>query len=311
MRFALDLLEYVALRVGECASQRMGPDRAYGLGRRLGRLGHALLASRRRTAHDNLARASLGSRDDLACIERRAFENLCGNVMESLAVLRRPAPYLDHGVTFDGLEHVHRALARGRGAIVAIAHLGNWELAGLAAARRGFPITSIVRPMHNAALDRFFVAARERTGQKTLTNRGSLCRMIRALRENRLLIVPCDQWPKSGVRVTFLGRPTISTRTPATLALRTGAPVLPVDLYRAGSEHRVTVHPPIEPESRRASADPVAAITQEVCRTLEGFIRAHPDQWLWMHDRWKPLGAMAPAADARPPLAPAPLAARG
>lgn len=304
-------MEYVALRIGESVSQRLGPDRAYDVGRSVGRLGHALLASRRRTARDNLARASIGSHDDLVRIERGAFENLCGNVMESLAVLRRPAPTLDEDVAFGDLSRVHEALARGRGAIVAMAHLGNWELAGLAAARRGLPITSIVRPMRNAALDRFFVDARERTGQRTLANRGSLCRMLAALRENRILVVPCDQWPKSGVRVSFLGRPTLSTRTPATLSLRTGAPILPVNLFREGRTHRVEVSDPIVPDAYRAAADAVAAITQDVCRVLEGFIRAHPEQWLWMHDRWKPLAATEGPADAPPPLAAAPAAARG
>lgn len=272
-------LEYALFRSVQSASRILGPDRAYRLGSAIGRLGFGLMPRRRRLARENVWRAlpSLARGTGIEATAAGAFEHFSGSVMESMATAGRRAD-----VVFENLEIAAEALARGRGIVSVIAHLGNWEVAGMAAARLPIPIVSVARPVHNSVLDAYFERARALTGQRIVSNRGTIHRLTRIVAENVMLIIPCDQWPKRGVSVEFFGRPTLFLRTPAVLALRTGAPIVPINIFRERGRHRVVLTEPIQP------AGDVRSITRRIAARLESFIREHPDQWMWMHDRWKP-----------------------
>ena len=280
-------LEYALFRSVQSAARILGPDRAYRIGSMIGAAGFRILPNRRRLSRENVWRALPALRRGTGIEETAAgaFEHFSGSVMESMGSAgRRPR------VSFENLKVAADALSRGRGIVSVIAHLGNWEVAGMAAARLPIPIVSVARPVHNPVLDAYFDRARARTGQRIVGNRGTIHRLTRIVADNVMLIIPCDQWPKRGVTVEFLGRPTLFLRTPAVLALRTGAPIIPINIFREPgprSSHRVVLTAPIVPTGREA--DPVQAITQRIAARLESFIREHPEQWMWMHDRWKPV----------------------
>jgi len=186
---------------------------------------------------------------------------------------------------FDVAEAVIR---EGRGLIVAIGHLGNWEIIGLAICKAGYPLNSLARPIANPWIDAWLTRFRTQTGQKIIYKNHALGEMVRVLQRKEILIVQVDQNAKSaGVMTTFFDRPASTHRSPAILSLKYGTPIIVANIYREGNLHHCVLNDPIRPEAYRAHADPVLAITQEYTTQLEAFVRAHPEQWLWAHDRWK------------------------
>ena len=112
--------------------------------------------------------------------------------------------------------------------------------------------------------------------------------MVRVVRKNEILIIQIDQDARhAGVFVDFLGRPASTHRSPAVLSLKYGTPIVVADIYREGGIHHAVVSDPIYPDGFRSHPDPVKARTQAYTSRFEECVRAHPDQWFWMHDRWK------------------------
>jgi KDO2-lipid IV(A) lauroyltransferase len=176
----------------------------------------------------------------------------------------------------------------GRGVIVVIGHLGNWEIGGLASTLAGYPIESLARPIDNPWIDRYLKRIRTQTGQKMIPRDRALGEMIRVLRRGGMLVVQVDQDARNvGVYVNFFGRPASTHRAPATLSLKYNAPVVLVNTYREDRLNYAVCSEPIYPDLFRDRPDPVKALTQAYSDRFEEFVRLHPDQWFWMHDRWK------------------------
>lgn len=191
-------------------------------------------------------------------------------------------------VSLERFEVFDRCLREGKGCIAVIGHLGNWELAGLATTLAGYPLNSLARPIENPWLDRYLMRFRTSTGQRIIPKYHALGEMIRVLQRNEILVVQVDQDARhSGVYVDFFGRHASTHRSPALLALKYGAPVVVANIFRDGGLNRCVLSDPISPETFRAKEDPVHALTQAYTAEIERCIRAHPDQWFWVHDRWK------------------------
>jgi KDO2-lipid IV(A) lauroyltransferase len=258
------------------------------VGRRLGDVLWLALPGRRRVALGNLEVAfgtewSAAERRGLA---RRSFQHLGMSLVEVCALLFRPPHVLLSRVTMDGLHHLEAAAAEGRGVLALSAHCGNWEL--LAAACRLAPaeLSVIVRPMDDPVLDRVVALVRRRTGAQAIAKRHALPQILRALKARRMVAMLLDQNAArhEGVFAPFFGRPASTTRALAVIALRTGAPVVPVFIRReADGRHVVEVLPPIVPPADRS----VAGYTARFNREIEGAVRRAPDQWFWLHDRWR------------------------
>jgi KDO2-lipid IV(A) lauroyltransferase len=179
---------------------------------------------------------------------------------------------------------MREAMARGKGTIVSIGHLGNWELAGAIFCEKFHTLHSVYRPLDYAPLDRLVLRIRRSTGMEMIPNEQALARIARILKKNGTVALLTDQDARQdGIFVQFFGRPASTLPTPAILALRFGTPIIPVNIYRSGSTHVARFDPPIYPE---AYSD-AAAITQEIQKRLENFVREHPAQWFWLHRRWK------------------------
>jgi KDO2-lipid IV(A) lauroyltransferase len=188
-------------------------------------------------------------------------------------------------VRFDILE---RCRQEGLGVIVVIGHLGNWEVGGLAVTLAGFPIQSLARPITNPWIDRYLNRFRTQTGQRTIPRDRALGEMIRVLSKGGMLVVQVDQDARNlGVYVNFFGRPASTHRAPATLSLKYRSPVVLVNTYREGQINYAVCSEPIYPDGFRDRPNPVKALSQAYSARFEEFVRQHPDQWFWMHDRWK------------------------
>lgn len=287
-RFAL---EARAAAVVTRALARLPRRAALALGRRLGALWSEVDRRHVAIAADNLRRAFPHWPDAQAWRTARGVYAHFGAAMLDLLWLDGRARDVVLGmVEVEGREHVEQALARGRGALLVTAHIGNWELHGLAHGWLFGPIGVIARPLDNPRLDDRLCALRTRGGNTVIYKRKALATVLRLLREGKGVAVLIDQnvQEKDGIFAEFFGRPAATTTVAAALALKTGCAVLPTRaILQRDGRYRLVYDPPlrIEPTGDR-DAD-IAAITQALTHVIEGWVRDTPEQWLWMHRRWK------------------------
>jgi KDO2-lipid IV(A) lauroyltransferase len=265
------------------------------VGRRLGDLAWVTLRARRAVTLDNLQRAFGGERDggELRRLGRRSFEHLGMNLVEACVFFFRPPAVLLSRVTLEGVEHLRAAAASGRGILLLTAHFGNWELLAASHALSGFALSVVVRPLDNPVLDRVVARFRRRAGVELIAKRRALREVLDALRRRRMVGVLLDQNAArgEGVFVPFFGVPASTSKALAVVALRAGAPVTPVFIRRdAGGRHTVHIEPALPPPP---DGD-VTAYTATFNRAIEAAVRSAPEQWFWMHARWK----TRPRADA-------------
>jgi KDO2-lipid IV(A) lauroyltransferase len=270
---------------------------ALAAGRLLGDLARAALPGRRRVVMSNL-QAALGDRLDPAALSRlgRANYRHYGVVLAEFLRL----PLLDDGALLDcvavtGLDHVRDARARGRGLIVLTAHTGNWEYLAAAQAAWGLDIAVITRRAGNRQVDAFWQDLRRRRGTRFLESHGSMGEIMRHLRTGGAVGMAIDQHEggTSGVRAPFFGRDAGTVKAPAVLAARLGCPVIMALSWRDDDgRHHASFSPELPLVEGRDLPGTVALTTASYNAKLEQFVRDHPEQWTWIHRRWKP----APAA---------------
>jgi len=222
---------------------------------------------------------------------RRVYEHFGRSLVEVAVAHRllRPSTIGRH-VTILNERYLRDVIAAGKGAICVTAHLGAWEILGLVLRQYGVDPVSVYRPAHNPLMDRELRRRRVLLGQRVIPRVGALPILLRTLRRNGYIALVVDQYAKGdGVWAPFFGRPASTTPTPALLALRTGAPILLGGARRIEGTYRFEMfldEPLYVTPGADRDAD-VLRVTAEISRRLEGFIRQCPEQWLWMHRRWR------------------------
>ncbi len=291
------------------ALTRLLPMRAVlALGTLLGRAFYLFDRGHRRLAIDNL-RAAFPVRTDAECraISREMFSHF-GRLLVVLLKFStmRPQDMLAC-VEFDGEDRVLHAHAQGRGALLFTGHFGYWEINALVHALAIKPMAVLARPLDNPLLHDLLESVRTSTGNAVFYRRGAIRRVLRALESNQAVAFLIDQHmqPADAVYVDFFNRPAATTSALAALALRTGAPVVPVfALPLPGGRFRMVYEHAVEPP-RADDEDAIREFTQRCTDVLEMYVRRYPELWLWMHRRWRdvPAGAsvrgMFPAATDR------------
>jgi|GEM_PF-198743 len=274
--------------------------------RRLARTAGALVAwlawalrIRRRTVMENLALAfPERSEAERRGIARATYRHLGRAAPEFLLAPALGREELDRLFVYQGWERFEEARARGRGVIACTGHLGNFELLAAAHNLKGVPITMITRRMGRMGANDAWRRARARAGVEELVVRKgeTLKAAVRALRQGRVLgyVIDQNQPRHRAVFPTFFGVPAATSPAPAILALRTGAAVIFIAaIALADGRHRVVIEGPLTvPRSGDRERD-VLAFMQDLNDRLERMVRAHPDQWYWLHRRWKTRPAQA------------------
>jgi KDO2-lipid IV(A) lauroyltransferase len=241
-----------------------------------------------RIARRNLTSAFPNLTDDeLEATVRDVWENL-GRVAGEFPHLPRLDVYGDPRVTVDGVEHIDRLRDDGLPGIFFTAHIGNWELAAIAVTQRGLPLGVVYRAANNPTADDLIRRGRANLpGELLPKGRDGAKRAIAILQAGGHLGLLPDQKMNDGIAVPFFGRPAMTAPALAQFALKYDCPVVAIHVVREGGfRFRIVVEPPL---AIRRSGDrhaDVAAITAEVNRTIERWIRATPGQWLWLHRRW-------------------------
>lgn len=189
-----------------------------------------------------------------------------------------------------GLEVVESAVREGRGVIILSAHLGNWEIGGSALVARGFPLDVVVARQRNQLFDRYLTRSRERLGFGIIPRHEGRRGVLAALKAGRLAGILGDQDARrAGVFVDFFGRPASTARGPAVLALRSGALIVTLFAVRLPG-WRPRYHVCLEALEETAAAgraETVAAMTQAFTTRIEEYVLRYPDQYFWLHKRWK------------------------
>lgn len=236
----------------------------------------------RKVAARNLQLAGYGARPDI-------IDQVFESIARLLATFARFPSIHRHNIhewiRYEGFEHYEEAKRRGRGVLFATAHLGNWELSAYAHALLTEPMNIVVRPLDNAPVDALVEHRRGLSGNRVINKKDAARGILSALRNNEAVGILVDQnsLPGEGVFVDFFGVPASTNAAFAKLAAHSGAAVIPGFALWSPGENKYVLrfYPPVE-----ITGD-TQADTQRLHSVIEGVIRAHPGQWLWIHRRWK------------------------
>lgn len=282
---------YLGYRAGAEVARVLPPALAHPLARVAARTFLAASPERRHQVARNLERVSVVplDADALRRATDQVFEHYARYWYELFRLPYDDVAALDARADCEGFEHLEAAAADHQGVVLALPHLGNWDFAGAWLAQRGYGVTAVAEPVDPPELFDWFVATRARIGIEVVAlGRDAGPAVLRHLRAGRVICLVCDRdITGDGVDVSFFGERTRLPAGPATLALRTGAPVLPVGLYfLPGERHRFRILPPLPAERRGRLRDDVERVTQQLADIFEDLIRAAPEQWLMMQPNW-------------------------
>jgi KDO2-lipid IV(A) lauroyltransferase len=276
----------------------------------LGALAYYLSARYRDVADKNLKIAfgdSLTEKQRQALI-KRVFQSFALSMSEFLSAPRLTPDQIRARVQADSFASVDTLLARGKGMIVVTAHFGNWELLARRAALEGYRFTVVARQSEDESFNAITDRLRENGGY-TVHPRGASPRpILQHMRQGGVLAILPDQ-KSEDIFVPFFGRLAGTVAGPAVLALRTGAPILPIFCpRRSDGTYRVVIKPEIDTTPTGDSEADTLRIMTEINHVIESMIREYPEQWLWLHDRWR----VAPPEEASSRIAtPLPAEQRG
>ncbi|HEX7344648.1 MAG TPA: lysophospholipid acyltransferase family protein, partial [bacterium] len=192
-------------------------------------------------------------------------------------------------VDLEGLNVLDAARAAGRGGIVVSGHFGNWELMGASVAVLGYPVSYVVTRQENELVERQMDHLRRRASIDLIKRRDATKGVLKALRENRLVAILSDQDAhEAGAFVPFFGRVASTPRGAAIFALRTGAALIFAESYRQGRGKLKIILELIRMNDLSADhGEAVHELVRRFTARLEEAVRQHPEQWFWMHRRWK------------------------
>ncbi len=288
-----DYLTYLVVRVVVCLIQMLSYGLARGISKQLSRLMYQVDRRHRQVAFDNLKQALPHVEDDQQRDEivRAVYRHFCLLLVEIIQVPRKlhPTNWRQHLDLAGGRELVD-ALLSDRPLLLVTGHFGNWELGGYVLGLLGFNTYAIARTLDNSHLDDFFRGFRERTGLKVLAKKDDFDNIQSVLAGGGVLATLADQDAGArGLFVDFFGRPASTHKAVALLALEYNVPMLVIGTPRVGEpmKYQVVAEELIRPEEYQGKADAVRRITQRFTAALERVVRRFPEQYFWLHRRWK------------------------
>lgn len=245
-------------------------------------------AKRRRMAVDNISRSLGIDEHEAAALAKASAIRFGPMFMEVLHTPKLTKDNINQYVTLTGAEHLWGALALGRGAVLATAHSGNWELLGAALAMHGFPLVAVVQRQTNAAMDTFINEYRTKAGMHVTYKQG-VREMVKLLGAGKIIGLLMDQDNHhDGVFVEFFGRLASTPQGAAALARLNNAPIVPAFITEnADGTHTAILHPPVMVKKTADRAQDIKITTQQLTKIIENHIRKHPHEWFWLHNRWK------------------------
>ena len=286
----LDYVGSIAIRALNIIFRSLPIEFSLWVGRRIGGIVFFLHKKRRMIAYANL-KAAFGKEktpEELRGITKRAYQNLIQTFFEILNLTRVNKAYTDKYVKVVNIERMYDASGSERGTILLTAHFGDWELSSLTSSMHGYPILVLAREQKMKRMNELLNELRESKGCKVIRKGLDVKQIIRALRSREIVGILSDQDAgRGGVLVNFFGRRTSCHVGPMELAKRCDAIVLPnFNVRIKGPYHELHLEEYIDFRLLK-SDDPIKEGLQKFASLLEAYIRKYPDQWLWLHKRWK------------------------
>jgi len=245
----------------------------------------------RRTVIANL---SLAYGEKLTARQRRkltrgVFVSLGRGLFELINLLGSGTSPLAMVAEFEGEEHLRAALAKGKGCLVLTAHLGNWQLLPLFLTAHGYRGTAVARELYYPPLSKLYWQRTRDKGLALLERKGSMLQTMRVLKENQILGLVVDQDTQvESVFVDFFGHAAKTPAGPAKLSYASGAPIVPIFITRRqDGRHRVVAEPELALAGKRNDESKLLADVALYNEVIERHVRANPDQWVWIHERWR------------------------
>lgn len=274
---------------GSVLARRLPTWCSYTVVEHLGSFGLRFYRPQKRNALRNMRRL-LGPDASRAEVQSRVdavFRNYGKYMVDLLRLPSLGSDVLLSSIKVDGIEHIDEALARGRGLILVTGHIGNWDHAGAVLSAQRYAVAVVVDTLTPPRWNAKVQAIRRELGMNAIPTENGIRDMVQVLRRNQILGILIDK-PLSdgGAEVQFLGRQTRVPAGAATLALRTGAMIVPAVIVRDGDQFRAHVGEPIRPEKSGDRSADVQVMTQCIMSRLEGWIRQYPEQWFMFRDMW-------------------------
>ncbi len=298
--FLHQLLEYWAMRLLVGLLGAMPRSAAHAAGAALGAGGYRLLPRLRRTGESNLRLAFPQASTKWREVTLRGVYRSLGRQLAEFCRMRRyTAANTAKWIRYEGFEHWRQAEARGRGVLIVTGHLGAWELSSFYHSLMGHPMSMVIRRLDNPHVDAFVNRVRCMHGNQVLHKDDFARGLLAAVRRGGSvgILMDTNMTPPQGVFVPFFGVPACTASGLARVAAKTGAAVLPGCLLWHADEGRYVLHfyPEITMQKTvNAEADAVEN-TARCTSAIEAVVREHPDQWLWLHRRWKTRPAGEPS----------------
>jgi KDO2-lipid IV(A) lauroyltransferase len=286
------IIEYLLVLLVRLPALILPRRAAIWYGRRLGDLVYLLDIRHRRDVMNNL---DLAYRDEISAREKkkiaigsyRHFASMLVDLLCSPYVSRKKLEKISEVI---GWENLEEACARGRGVLILTAHLGVWEMMGVAQGYRGLPLNVVARRLDNPLLEKILHRYRTRSGNTVLFKQNAVKAILEVLHQKQATAVLIDQnvSAKHGIFVDFFGVPACTTTVISAIALKTGAPVVPAfSLPLPGGRWQFIYDKPMEFTAEGNRIEAIRDVTQQCTRIIEDYIRKRPEAWLWMHRRWK------------------------
>lgn len=297
-------------RLGNWVTRILPPAVRYPLAALTGRCVFFVMPRRRRIAFENFAQV-LGLPPDDPQVKRtarHAFGNYFKMFADFMLMDTLKPEEIRRMVRPEGREQLDRALAEGKGAIVVTAHVSNWDILAAASAVYGYSISAVTNELPSDGLNELVISSRERIGMKMIRlGPGSPRQIMKALAKNELVALASDLYSGDrGVRVPFFNRPALFPSGPAAIALKTGAPIIPVWIRRQPNNLYIAeIENPIEVSLTGDTRRDIQITTERIVQFFERIIRREPDQWLvflpvWRHEN----AAQSPGPPMKPALDP-------
>jgi KDO2-lipid IV(A) lauroyltransferase len=283
-------LEFLAVKMVEVAVRPLPLTLVRRLGEQLGLVFYAVDGVHRRIALANLAAAFPNrAESERRGIARSMFQHFGRLLLELLKYASLPRHQKLALVEWEGEERVRLAYAQRKGILFCTGHFGYWEQQALAHALKFEPMAVMARPLDNPYLHNLLEGIRTSNGNPVIYRRGAVRKALRLLADGRGVGILIDQHMTSpdAIQVDFFGRPASTTSTLAALAMRTGAPVVPLfAVPLPGGRYKMIYEHPVEPPAED-SPEAIREFTQRCTDVLEMHVRKRPELWLWMHRRWR------------------------
>lgn len=285
------LAEYGLIRMFDVGLSFLPRRVAAALGESMGALLSIVIRKRHRLILENLGAAfpemPLDGR-------RRVAKGVWKNIGRTAAEFIRmkevgvTSPHRDRTLSFEGDEQMRAAMGLGKGVIAIGFHFGNWEYAGAGLKSVNAESVAIARPVKNPFVEAWVQRKRRAAGMSIILHRSAAKESLRVLRNKGCIGILTDQnLYTGGIFVDFFGRPAATTTLPALLHERTGAPIVLVYCWREGERMKIVFRRLPDAPAVSDTEERIRRCTEQISRALEEVIRSRPDQWFWIHNRWK------------------------